>query len=97
MFLSKAKLSYSNPNTGTSTFTFWMRIVSSPTTAQTIFGTGRKNDNTGILLQVTNYGRTLLAECIISSSYVSFQYDVGNALLSWTHVAIIEYETSGKN
>ena len=74
-----------------------MKIVSAPTTPHTILGTGRKNDNTGIFLQVSNYGRTLVAECIDYSSYVSFQYDVGETLFSWTHIAMVEDRATGKS
>ena len=89
-------LSHSNPNHGKSTVTFWMKIISAPTTPQIILGTGRKNEYTGIFLQVSNFGRTLVAECILSDSYVSFQYDVGEALFSWTHVAMVEDADLGK-
>ena len=87
---------HSNPNKGKSTVTFWMKIVSPPATPQTILGTGRKTDNTGIFLQISNYGRTLVAECIDYSSYVSFQYAIGETLFSWTHVAMVEDRVTGE-
>ena len=89
-------LSHSNPNNGNWTATFWMKIISAPTTPQIILGTGRKNENTGIFLQVSNYGRTMVAECIFYNLYVSFQYDVGEALFSWTHVAMVVDAEFGK-
>ena len=73
-----------------------MKIVSAPTTPQTILGTGRRNYNTGIFLQVSNNDRTLVAESIDYSSYVSFQYDVGETLFSWTHVAMVEDRVTGE-
>ena len=85
----------SNPNTGKSTWTFWLKVISGPTTPQTIVGTGRKLDNTGILLRISDHGRRILAECIISNTYVTLQYDVGETLLSWTHIAMVEYANSG--
>ena len=62
---------------------------------QTVFGSGKSGSNTGFLMKLKNYGKTIYAEGITSNRYTTLSFNIGNALEKWTHVAMVEHGGSG--
>ncbi|XP_065064783.1 uncharacterized protein LOC135690998 [Rhopilema esculentum] len=83
-----------NPNTGSSTFSFWIKLISATVATQTVFGSGKSGSNTGFLMKLKNYGKTIYAEGITGNRYRTLSYNIGNALEKWTHVAMVEHGDS---
>ena len=75
--------------------TFWIKVLTAQPTTQTIYGSGRRDDNTGTLFRLSNYASVIYMESVTSGMYLTSQYFVGETLMSWTHIALVEYADSG--
>ena len=80
----------SNPKQGNSTLTFWIKVLMAPLTSQVILGTGKARSDAGISISISDYGRKIRGACINGDMYMSLNHDIGDTLLSWTHITIMQ-------
>ena len=67
----------------------WIRIASPQTRYQTIFGSGRTNSDTGVLLRVRKSATVIFARSIHSSQHLlTPDAQLPDKLQAWTHVVL---------
>ncbi|XP_065064988.1 uncharacterized protein LOC135691143 [Rhopilema esculentum] len=80
-----------NPNNGICTISFWIKLLNPTEGKQTVFVSGMSGSNSGFLVELKNYGRTIYAEFITNNQYKNTSLAIGNVLKNWTHFAMVNH------
>ena len=86
----------SNPNGKEFTVSLWVKVVTPQSGSQILVGSGKIGDNTGLFIRIKTSATVIEIKRMTTASYLTIDKVIGDALSSWTHIAIVNVDGPGR-
>ena len=94
--LTTLNLFSSNPNGKEFTVSLWVKVVTPQSGSQILVGSGKKGDNTGLFIRVKTSATVIEIYRMTTTTYLTINKAIGDALRSWAHIAIVNVDGPGR-